>query len=154
MPAALAIPAIIAAAGTAAETGIQAYSANKAAKQQQASGQQALDLQKQVLAQQQQNLSPFINAGTSSLSRLNSYLTPQGQMPTNIMAPAATGGNIMVIAPDGSIQQMRPASERAHWESLGATVRDLGGAVPQMPAAMHSRGAQAPASMASALGGR
>lgn len=45
-------------------------SASKAADQQAKSAQQALDFQKQVFGQQQQNQQPFLDAGTSSLSKL------------------------------------------------------------------------------------
>jgi hypothetical protein len=137
MPVAAFLPAIIAAAGTGIASGVQAHAASSAAKSQEASANQALGLQRDVLKQQQQNISPFLNAGTASLARLNSYLTPQGQAPTDIAR--ATGGpfgqadEILVIAPTGE-RLSRPASERGYWESKGATIGN--GANMQAPASL------------------
>lgn len=53
------------------------YTANKAADAQKNAGQQTLQFQQQVYADQQRNLAPFIGAGTTALGKIgDSYANP------------------------------------------------------------------------------
>lgn len=73
MPAALAIPLITTAVGVGgslASAAIGSGAAKTAAGQQVSSAQQALDFQKQIWGQQQQNMAPFLQAGTQSIGQL------------------------------------------------------------------------------------
>lgn len=111
--------------GNAAMTLYGMYAANKANQQQQSATDQALQLQRYVLAQQQQNQMPYMQTGNAALQRLNSLMTPQGQTPAMVggMGPADTGQMMMVTAPNGQTM-MRPTSEMDHWRNLGATIGD------------------------------
>ena len=73
MPAAVAIPLITTAVGVGgslASAAIGSGAAKTAAGQQVSSAQQALDFQKQIWGQQQQNMAPFLQAGTQSIGQL------------------------------------------------------------------------------------
>ena len=108
------LPAIISAAGAIGGAAMQANASQTAAGQQTAAGREALDFQREVLNRQQSNLQPYMDAGSASLGRLNTLMGGAG---------AGAGGSemILVASPDGQ-QQMRPAYEAAHWQSLGATI--------------------------------
>lgn len=98
---ALAIAGIASAVGGIASAGIGANAAQNASSQQVAQEQQALQFQKQIFAQQQQNQAPFLAGGQQSLSDLLSGLkngtfgpgstpsVPQftGQLPQPFQAP-------------------------------------------------------------------
>ena len=73
------VAAGIAAVGTVASAGISAYSASKASDQQAQAAANALAFQQQVYQQNQTNLSPYIQTGTSanySLASLYGLPTP------------------------------------------------------------------------------
>ncbi len=78
MPAAVAIPLIttaIGVGGSLASGALGSHAASTAANQQVQAGQQALDFQKQIWGQQQQNMAPFLQAGQSSIGTLMSDLS-------------------------------------------------------------------------------
>src|SRR5437879_9600912 len=91
-------------AGKAADT--QAAAAQQAAQLQYQSGQNALDFQKQVYGTQQQQMAPWLGAGTAGLANL-SYL--MGLVPAGGAGQAgAPGGNFsaapaMIANPSGKI---------------------------------------------------
>src|SRR4051812_17102967 len=75
MPAAIAIPAIIGAAGVGAQvagSAIQAHSAGKAAKAQEQASNQALDFSRGVYNNQMRMVDPYVQMGTDAFSRLYS----------------------------------------------------------------------------------
>lgn len=74
MPIVAALPAILTTAGTLYASSQANGAARDAAQAQQVSQQQALDLQKQQYQQTQQNLQPYMQAGTSGLQNLDSLL--------------------------------------------------------------------------------
>lgn len=94
MPAAIAVPAIIGAAGigTGIATSVmganaardasnaQVQSANYAADLQKQSSDQALQFQKDVWAQQQKNQQPWLEAGQGALTQLSDLLKPGGEL--------------------------------------------------------------------------
>ena len=74
MPAAIAIPAAIGAAGSIGSALVTSHAANKAADQQQQSGEQALNLQRDIYNSQVANLAPFRNAGVAGVNALPGFL--------------------------------------------------------------------------------
>jgi hypothetical protein len=120
----------IGAYSSAGQTIAQLYANRQAQRQQQAATDQAMQLQRDVLAQQQQNLSPYMRSGNAALERLNTLLTPQGQ-------PVQGNEMVLVISPTGE-QQQRPAYEAQHWQQRGATVMPMNGQ-PNSPTSAHGR---------------
>ncbi len=109
--------------GNAAQTIYAMYAANQANQQQQSATDQALQLQRYVLAQQQQNQMPYMQTGNAALQRLNMLMTPQGQQMPQLGGDPSSGQMMMVTAPNGQ-RMMRPTSEMDHWRNLGATIGD------------------------------
>jgi hypothetical protein len=120
----------IGAYSSAGQTAAQLYFNHQAQRQQQEATDRAMALQERVLAQQQQNLSPYMRSGNAALERLNTLLTPQGQ-------PVQGNEMVLVISPTGE-QQQRPAYEAQHWQQRGATVMPMNGQ-PNSPTSAHGR---------------
>lgn len=92
--------AAIGAVGSLAGAGISAYGANKAADAQTAAENNAISAQQQMFNTAQANLSPFINAGTSGISSLQSYLNN----PNSTLAQAAGLNN--TSNPNSALSQL------------------------------------------------
>lgn len=74
------VAATIGAVGSLGAAGIGAFGASSAAKTAAKTEGNALDLQKSMFNTAQQNLSPFVNAGTGTLDTLKSLITPGANM--------------------------------------------------------------------------
>lgn len=120
MPAAIAIPAIISAAGSVASAVTQHKAANKAEKAQVGAANQARDLQGAVYQQQRADLSPYRATGNAALTRLSGLLgvtpqdtpmVPQMQQALQPQAPAAPSAPSPGLP--ASVGGMNPAGQFA-----------------------------------------
>ena len=153
MPAAVAIPLIIAGSSVAGAA-ISAHAAGKAADQQAAAGDKALGLQRDIYNQQSQALSPYIGLGYGAMDRYNQHYG--GGMPTGgamngggyNMPPGGFGlsnaavprvnapmpqraGLVRVQAPTGEVA-MLPQVQAQRAVQMGARILDTGGPNPSI----------------------
>lgn len=135
MPAAIAIPAIIGAAGVGAQA-IGARNASNAAKDaariQGQSADRAQAFNERVYGDQQQLMSPYVKAGSDSLARLMAQ--HWGTQPPAGMSPSGGSSAMLSNAARGFIPQQGPFS--------GAPQAQPGGGNPNSLAAMQGGGGQ------------
>jgi hypothetical protein len=135
MPAAIAIPAIIGAAGVGAQV-VGARNASNAAKDaariQGQSADRAQAFNERVYGDQQQLMSPYVKAGSDSLARLMAQ--HWGTQPPAGMSPSGGSSAMLSNAARGFIPQQGPFS--------GAPQAQPGGGNPNSLAAMQGGGGQ------------
>jgi hypothetical protein len=90
----------IGAIGSSKAADAQGDAANNAANLQYKLGQQSLDFQKQEFNTQQQNIAPWLQAGSGAIGQLSDLMKPGGQL--------ATGWNQQFQAPTGVTEQNDP----------------------------------------------
>lgn len=115
-------------AGTSIAGGIMGSSAaSKAAKQQAQSAQNALDFQKEVFGQQQQNQQPFLDQGKVSLAKLMEGISNgtfgAGHLPTAEEARATPGYQFNLAEGQNAIERGQAAAGGAF---TGGTLKALG----------------------------
>lgn len=101
---------------------IQANAANNAAMLDYQAGQNSLAFQQQVLAQQQQNAQPWINAGTSALNTIGQITSTPYTLPTADEAAQTPGYQFQLQQGLNAVQAYEKASGLA---LSGAAVKDV-----------------------------
>lgn len=125
MPAVV-VGGLIAAGGSIASAAIGAHAAGKAADQQQAAGNKALDLQTQQFQAGQQALAPFQAApGSHPIEALNYHVGTQPQNGGTLGAlanyGASGGGGVLLQAPTGETRRV-PSNQVQSYVARGAKV--------------------------------
>lgn len=144
MPAAVAIPAIIGAAGSVGGALIQRHAANSATQAQTDASDKALNLQRDIYTQQRNDLAPYREGGAGAMSLLNLGLgiTPQGT--ATVPGLTSDGPHTSARGPNGEpgqVAQRNPNAQTTTFVPATAYTGDT--AVPRGLASLGQSPAQA-----------